>query len=154
MYQRDSWTIVYDTIYACQDREDDKRVGIKSTALLFGEHVRLILAIMVAILLACLMYAGYALGQGIGYAAFSCGGTLLHTAWQIATWNEADLKDHRAKFEVCCSALRTPGFWADSALVVERTAWLCHLARYVLRLPASTLSYWYYGVIATTISLY
>ncbi|RPD53168.1 UbiA prenyltransferase [Lentinus tigrinus ALCF2SS1-7] len=93
------WTIVYDTIYACQDREDDKRVGIKSTALLFGEHVRSILAIMVAILLACLMYAGFALGQGIGYATLSCGGTLLHTAWQIATWNEADLKDHRAKFE-------------------------------------------------------
>eukprot|EP00924_Labyrinthula_sp_SR-Ha-C_P012589 maker-scaffold_10-snap-gene-11.6-mRNA-1 protein AED:0.03 eAED:0.03 QI:53/1/1/1/1/1/3/101/377 len=30
------WTLVYDTIYAHQDKEDDKKVGVKSTALLFG----------------------------------------------------------------------------------------------------------------------
>ena len=35
-----SWTIVYDTIYACQDREDDVHAGVKSTALLFGSYVR------------------------------------------------------------------------------------------------------------------
>ncbi|KAI0760054.1 UbiA prenyltransferase [Fomes fomentarius] len=93
------WTIVYDTIYACQDREDDRRVGIKSTALLFGSYVRPILAVLAALLLLCLAYAGIALAQGVGYAFLSCGGTLLHTAWQVATWNEADMKDHRAKFE-------------------------------------------------------
>ncbi|KAL4250243.1 UbiA prenyltransferase family protein [Abortiporus biennis] len=31
------WTIVYDTMYALQDREDDIQVGIKSTAVLFGD---------------------------------------------------------------------------------------------------------------------
>ncbi|KAI0760061.1 UbiA prenyltransferase [Fomes fomentarius] len=93
------WTIVYDTIYACQDREDDRKVGVKSTALLFGEHVREILGVMVAILLACLIYSGFALGQGIGFATLSVGGTFLHTTWQLATWEEANLKDHRAKFE-------------------------------------------------------
>ena len=106
-----SWTIVYDTIYACQDREDDRRVGVKSTALLFGEKVREILGIMVAILLVCLAYSGWALGQGWGFAVLSCGGTLLHTVWQLATWDEANMKDHRAKFEVRSSdprpALRT-----------------------------------------------
>ena len=35
-----SWVIGYDTIYAHQDREDDLLIGIKSTALLFGEHTR------------------------------------------------------------------------------------------------------------------
>lgn len=95
-----SWTIVYDTIYACQDREDDRKVGVKSTALLFGEHVREILGVMVAILLSCLIYSGFALGQGIGFATLSVGGTFLHTTWQLATWDEANLKDHRAKFEV------------------------------------------------------
>lgn len=35
------WVIGYDTIYACQDRKDDARIGIKSTALLFGAQVRL-----------------------------------------------------------------------------------------------------------------
>ncbi|KAI0657003.1 UbiA prenyltransferase [Cubamyces menziesii] len=93
------WTIVYDTIYACQDREDDRRVGVKSTALLFGDYVREILAVMVAILVLCLAYAGWALHLGVGYAVLSVGGTLVHSAWQLATWNEADLKDHRAKFE-------------------------------------------------------
>ncbi len=101
-----SWTIVYDTIYACQDREDDRRVGIKSCALLFGGYVREILAVLVAVLLASLVYAGYLLNQGLGFAILSCGGTLLHTIWQLATWDEANLKEHRAKFEVSSHALR------------------------------------------------
>ncbi|OJT05030.1 4-hydroxybenzoate polyprenyltransferase, mitochondrial [Trametes pubescens] len=94
------WTIVYDTIYACQDREDDRKVGVKSTALLFGERVREILSLMVGALLVSLAYAGWATRQGMGYALLSCGGTLAHSVWQLATWNEADLKDHRAKFEL------------------------------------------------------
>ena len=39
-----SWVIGYDTIYAHQDREDDMMIGIKSTALLFGERTRPMLA--------------------------------------------------------------------------------------------------------------
>ena len=35
------WTVGYDTIYACQDMEDDAMVGIKSTALRFGGRVKL-----------------------------------------------------------------------------------------------------------------
>lgn len=38
------WTLVYDTIYAHQDKDDDIVVGIKSTALLFGENTRAYLA--------------------------------------------------------------------------------------------------------------
>ena len=34
------WTIAYDTIYACQDMEDDAMIGIKSTALRFGKHIK------------------------------------------------------------------------------------------------------------------
>ncbi|KAG9458913.1 hypothetical protein H6P81_003421 [Aristolochia fimbriata] len=34
------WTLVYDTIYAHQDKEDDLRVGVKSTALRFGSHTK------------------------------------------------------------------------------------------------------------------
>lgn len=34
------WTLVYDTIYAHQDKLDDVKAGVKSTALLFGEQTR------------------------------------------------------------------------------------------------------------------
>src|SRR4029077_13313802 len=39
-----SWVIGYDTIYAHQDREDDLLIGVKSTALLFGENTPTMLA--------------------------------------------------------------------------------------------------------------
>lgn len=37
------WTIVYDTIYAMSDRDDDIKIGVKSTAILFGKYDRLII---------------------------------------------------------------------------------------------------------------
>jgi 4-hydroxybenzoate polyprenyltransferase len=40
------WTIAYDTMYAMVDREDDLKVGIKSTAILFGEADKLIIGIL------------------------------------------------------------------------------------------------------------
>ena len=39
-----AWVIGYDTIYACQDKEDDAIVGVRSTARLFGDHARLAVA--------------------------------------------------------------------------------------------------------------
>jgi len=38
------WTLAYDTIYACQDVEDDALIGVKSTARLFGARVKLYVA--------------------------------------------------------------------------------------------------------------
>ena len=43
-----AWVIGYDTIYAHQDREDDALIGIKSTALLFGERTKPMLALFYA----------------------------------------------------------------------------------------------------------
>jgi 4-hydroxybenzoate polyprenyltransferase len=37
------WTIAYDTMYAMVDRDDDLKIGVKSTAILFGSHDRLII---------------------------------------------------------------------------------------------------------------
>jgi len=51
-----AWVIGYDTIYAHQDREDDALIGVKSTALLFGRHTRLALALFYA--LAVVLIAG------------------------------------------------------------------------------------------------
>lgn len=40
------WTLAYDTLYAMVDRDDDRQVGIKSTAILFGRHDRSIVALL------------------------------------------------------------------------------------------------------------
>lgn len=40
------WTVAYDTLYAMVDREDDIKVGIKSTAILFGQHDKLIIGLL------------------------------------------------------------------------------------------------------------
>lgn len=40
------WVIAYDTAYAISDKEDDLKIGVKSTAILFGQHDRLIIGIL------------------------------------------------------------------------------------------------------------
>ena len=52
------WTIAYDTYYAMADREDDLRIGVKSTAILFGDADRLIIASLQGLALLCLLLAG------------------------------------------------------------------------------------------------
>ena len=58
---------VYDTMYAMVDREDDERIGVKSTAILFGEADRIIIAIMMAMMLFALWLAGKEAELGIWY---------------------------------------------------------------------------------------
>jgi 4-hydroxybenzoate polyprenyltransferase len=74
--------IGYDTIYAHQDREDDALIGVKSTALLFGESTQTMLAVFYA-LAVLLIGAAIRLCTG-GWLAYA--GLLafaLHLVWQI-----------------------------------------------------------------------
>ena len=61
------WTVAYDTKYAMVDRADDLKVGIKSTAILFGEHDRLMVGILQVLCLVCLYVAGGAFQLGPYY---------------------------------------------------------------------------------------
>jgi 4-hydroxybenzoate polyprenyltransferase len=63
------WAVVYDTMYAMVDREDDLRLGIRSTAILFGDADRILLGIMQALLLLALWLVGRQAGLGDWYAA-------------------------------------------------------------------------------------
>jgi 4-hydroxybenzoate polyprenyltransferase len=54
-----AWAIAYDTIYAIQDQEDDRRVGVKSAALYFGASVHQGVGLAFSIMLACLTAAGW-----------------------------------------------------------------------------------------------
>lgn len=63
------WTMVYDTAYAMVDREDDLKIGIKSSAILFGQYDRLVIGFLQAACLLCLFLAGQAFGLGLYYNA-------------------------------------------------------------------------------------
>lgn len=95
-----SWTLVYDTEYACQDWKDDAKAGVKSTALLFGKCVREVLMAFATIFVVSLVVAGYINQQGKVYYLVTCGGTALHFTWQFYTWNVDDAADCGSKFKV------------------------------------------------------
>jgi 4-hydroxybenzoate polyprenyltransferase len=63
------WTVAYDTYYAMTDREDDLRIGVKSTAILFGHSDRLIIGILQGLAMACLLLAGSRFGLGGAFYA-------------------------------------------------------------------------------------
>ncbi len=58
------WTIAFDTYYAMVDREDDLKIGIKSTAILFGKYDLLIVAGLQILMLVLLIFAGYYFARG------------------------------------------------------------------------------------------
>lgn len=58
------WALIYDTEYAMVDREDDIRIGVKSTAILFGRHDRLVIGLLQAAMLSLLLSVGLAAGLG------------------------------------------------------------------------------------------
>lgn len=58
------WTLGYDTIYALQDMDDDRLVGIKSTAIRLGKDVVRFVSGWYAMTLLCLMFAGLISGTG------------------------------------------------------------------------------------------
>jgi 4-hydroxybenzoate polyprenyltransferase len=63
-----TWALVYDTLYAMVDREDDLRIGVKSTAILFGRFDRLAIGLLQLLMLALLVAAGVAAGRGPWFA--------------------------------------------------------------------------------------
>jgi 4-hydroxybenzoate polyprenyltransferase len=94
-----AWVIGYDTIYAHQDREDDALIGIKSTALLFGENTKPMLAVFYALAVALIAVAGWYAGAGVvfsvGLVAFAA-----HLSWQI---RRLDISDP----DVCLSVFKS-----------------------------------------------
>lgn len=83
------WTIAYDTYYAMSDREDDLKIGVKSTAVIFGSADRIIILILQLSSLAFLAWAGlisqlgtiYYLGLAIAAGCF---------AWEFYQTRERD----------------------------------------------------------------
>ena len=62
------WSVIYDTLYAMVDREDDLLIGVKSTAIRFGRHDLLILRLLKILFIALLVWIGWRLEFGWPYA--------------------------------------------------------------------------------------
>jgi 4-hydroxybenzoate polyprenyltransferase len=61
------WVIAYDTLYAMSDREDDLKIGVKSSAILFGRYDRLMVGLLHGAALALLAWVGLRNGRGWAY---------------------------------------------------------------------------------------
>ncbi|XP_006455087.1 hypothetical protein AGABI2DRAFT_209373 [Agaricus bisporus var. bisporus H97] len=79
------WAVYCDTIYACQDIEDDVKTGVKSSAIFFGSWVRFNLWVIAAAFVILLAVAGVLNNQGWPFFALSVGGTTTHIVWQLST---------------------------------------------------------------------
>ena len=107
------WCVGYDTIYACQDREDDAMIGIGSSALTLGKHVKAGVAAF---------YAGAVLLWALAcwllrpdwLALLALAPAALHRTWQVLTLNDRDGENALARFR----ANRTAG------LLVALACWV------------------------------
>ncbi|MBS0366003.1 MAG: 4-hydroxybenzoate octaprenyltransferase [Proteobacteria bacterium] len=79
------WATLYDTIYAMVDREDDLKIGVKSSAILFADMDRLLIGVMQGMMLYALMLAGRSMGFGRWYygGLFAAGLLFLWQQWLI-----------------------------------------------------------------------
>jgi 4-hydroxybenzoate polyprenyltransferase len=68
------WVVAYDTMYAMADREEDKRIGLKSTAILLANYDRLLLAVVQACIVLGLLGLGCYLAMPLSY----------YVAWVVA----------------------------------------------------------------------
>ncbi|EDV91405.1 GH17422 [Drosophila grimshawi] len=91
------WTIVYDTIYAHQDKLDDLQIGVKSTALRFGENTKVWLSGFTGAMLTGLSAAGYACDQTLPYYG-AVGIVGAHLVQQIYSLNIDNPTDCAKKF--------------------------------------------------------
>ena len=92
------WTIGYDTIYAHQDKEDDLAIGLKSTALKFGDATPRWLVAFYAGAVLLWAIAGALAGARLAFfLALGLAGVQL--AWQVATLNIADAGNCLARFK-------------------------------------------------------
>ena len=92
-----SWTLIYDTIYAHQDKYDDVMVGVKSTALKFGNNTKYWLSGFTTTMLSSLMVSGIMCNQAVPFYISICavGGHLAH---QISTLDIDNRDDCAKKF--------------------------------------------------------
>jgi 4-hydroxybenzoate polyprenyltransferase len=83
------WTLGYDTIYAHQDKKDDARIGVKSTALRLGEYTKKAVGLFYLLALSGWMAAAWLVGSAIWFFILLIG-VMLQLGWQLCHVNLDD----------------------------------------------------------------
>jgi 4-hydroxybenzoate polyprenyltransferase len=102
------WTVAYNTYYAMVDRDDDVKIGVRSTAILFGDADRQVIAMLQIMSLCILLMLGGQLSMGVVYylsLVVACG----LFAWQFWSTRNKDkeacfkafLHNHYVGFVIC-----------------------------------------------------
>jgi len=85
------WATVYDTMYAMVDRQDDIALGLKSTAILFGNADRALIGVLQVMVLVCLVMIGFQAKLGmIYYTGVAVGGALFVYQQRLIRFRERD----------------------------------------------------------------
>lgn len=108
-----AWQIGYDTVYAYVDVRDDSRLGLKSTAILFGRNGKIWIGVFYALTVGAWSLGGWLLGMSLPYAI----GMLViaaHLAWQ--TWR-IDLSRPEVNFRLFLANILTGGLLASAAFI-------------------------------------
>ncbi|MFI3036873.1 4-hydroxybenzoate octaprenyltransferase [Atlantibacter hermannii] len=85
------WAVAYDTQYAMVDRDDDIKIGVKSTAILFGRHDRLIIGILQVVVMGLMVAVGWLNGLGAAfYASIVVAGGLFAYQQKLIAGRERD----------------------------------------------------------------
>ncbi|REH40149.1 4-hydroxybenzoate polyprenyltransferase [Paraperlucidibaca baekdonensis] len=115
-----AWTVAYDTQYAMADRDDDLKAGVKSTAILFGDLDRVVIAGLQLFWLAALAFVGHQMHWGVMWWA-GLAGALLLFIWQ---WQHTASRDKHQ-----CLAAFKHNHWVGLLLFVTLLiSWLQQLA--------------------------
>ncbi|NDL00205.1 4-hydroxybenzoate octaprenyltransferase [Photorhabdus bodei] len=86
------WSVIYDTQYAMIDRNDDLKIGVKSTAILFGRFDKLIIGLLQLAMLLVLVLVGYMMNLGgIYYWSLLLAGTLFIYQQKLIAGREREL---------------------------------------------------------------
>jgi len=104
-----SWTVAYDTMYAMVDRDDDLKIGVKSTAILFADADKVMIGILQGITLFCLFLLGSELSLNAFYylGLLVATGLMIHQQWLI-----------RARDRAGCFAGFITSHWVGVAVLV------------------------------------
>jgi 4-hydroxybenzoate polyprenyltransferase len=103
------WTTAYDTFYAMVDREDDLKIGVKSTAILFGDMDRVMTGVLQLMFLWAMVLVGQKFGLGRVYALglLVAAGLLVYQQYLI-----------RRRVPSACFAAFTNNNWVGMAIFV------------------------------------